>query len=75
MQDLDAKVIDVDFKDFKNGKYKFLSFFAKKARGMMAAHIIKHRVKTPAGLRNFNTGGYYFSDDQSTPERYVFLRD
>ena len=59
---IDLKSINVDvvtptFKDFKNGKHKFISFYAKKARGMMADFIIRNKVKAPSKLLSFDCGG------------------
>ena len=50
---LQARVIDVDFKDLKNGQYKIISFYAKKARGLMARYVIKERIQTVDHLRDF----------------------
>ena len=72
---LKATLINVDFKDIKNGQYKIISFYAKKARGMMARYVIEHKIDSVAALRNFNTQGYYYSAEQSKPEHLVFLRD
>lgn len=72
---IDARIITPTFKDLKNGKYKFLSFFAKKARGLMAAYLIKERVTTLKGLKAFDSEGYRYSEDQSRGDDWVFLRD
>lgn len=72
---LQARVIDTEFKDLKNGQYKIISFYAKKARGMMARYVIRERLRDPAGLKDFNAHGYYFSAEQSGPDQLVFLRD
>lgn len=71
---LQAKIITPVFKDFKNGQYKIISFFAKKARGMMARYIIQQRVKTLSKLKAFDVDGYQFSAEQSTAQQLVFLR-
>lgn len=68
-------VISVEFKDFSNGKFKVVSFFAKKARGMMANYMVKNQFTEATQLRAFDTGGYYFDDKESTESNYVFLRD
>lgn len=73
--DLDAEVISPVFKDFSNGKYKILSFFAKKARGAMAAWVIQNRIKNPNKLKEFDVDGYRYSEEQSTRAQPVFLRD
>jgi len=72
---LSATLINVDFKDLKNGQYKIISFYAKKARGMMARYVIKNKVDSVADLKHFSEQGYYFSDEQSKPNHLVFLRD
>jgi cytoplasmic iron level regulating protein YaaA (DUF328/UPF0246 family) len=72
---IDARIITPTFKDLKNGRYKFLSFYAKKARGLMARYIIDNRVSTLKGLKDFDCAGYYFSESQSRGDNWVFLRD
>lgn len=72
---LNARVIDVDFKDMKNGQYKIISFYAKKARGLMARWVIKERIAKPEQLSAFGYEGYRFSADDSSANHLVFLRD
>jgi cytoplasmic iron level regulating protein YaaA (DUF328/UPF0246 family) len=72
---LNAQVVNVQFKDLKDGKYRFMSFYGKQARGAMAAFMVRERVKTLKGLRAFDGGGYYFSEAQSQEYDWVFLRD
>ena len=72
---LDAEVITPVFKDLKNGDYKIISFFAKKARGVMARYIVEQQLNEPEGLKAFCGAGYYYSHEQSTAENWVFLRD
>lgn len=71
---LDADIISPVFKDYKNGQYKIISFFAKKARGMMAAHVIKNRIDSPAGICEFDMAGYRYSAKDSSDAAPVFLR-
>ena len=71
---LRARVIDCSFEDYKNGQYKIISFFAKKARGLMARYAIEHQAKTPAVLKKFNTDGYAYASDVSTADHFVFRR-
>lgn len=71
---LNARVIAPVFKDEKNGQFKVISFWAKKARGMMARFIMTEQPKTVAELRQFNTGGYRFNADESTESELVFYR-
>lgn len=72
---LNARVIDTVFKDCKNGQHKIISFYAKKARGLMARYVIKERLQDPEGLKDFNTDGYYFDASASSENKLVFLRD
>lgn len=72
---LKARVVTPVFKDFKNGQYKIISFYAKKARGLMAAYLIKNAITEPEQLKNFDSDGYYFSKALSTTDEWVFLRD
>lgn len=72
---VEARIITPSFKDLKNGRYKFLSFYAKKARGLMARYIVDNRVSTLKGLKEFDVDGYYFSESQSRGDNWVFLRD
>lgn len=72
---IEARIITPVFKDLKNGRYKFLSFYAKRARGLMTRHIIANRVSTLKGLKAFDAAGYYFSESQSRGDTWVFLRD
>jgi len=72
---LKAKVINVDFLDAKNGKYKVISFFAKKARGLMAQYIIKNQINEPEGLKGFDYEGYWFDADSSSETSYIFKRE
>ena len=71
---LRPRVIECVFEDWKNGQYKIISFFAKRARGLMARHAVKKRIKTPAGLKKFDAEGYAFDAGASEPDRFVFRR-
>jgi cytoplasmic iron level regulating protein YaaA (DUF328/UPF0246 family) len=72
---LQARVIDTEFRDLKNGQYKIISFYAKKARGLMARFVIRERLREPQALRDFGEQGYRFCSEQSTANKLVFLRD
>lgn len=67
-------VVKVQFRDFKNGDYKIISFFAKKARGMMARFVITEQVDHIEGLKDFRLGGYQYDAATSTEHELVFLR-
>ena len=72
---LKADVITPQFKDLKNGQYKMISFFAKKARGIMARYIIDNSITEPEALKSFAEAGYYYSEAESKGDQWVFLRD
>jgi uncharacterized protein len=71
---LKPRVIDCQFEDWKNGEYKIISFFAKRARGLMARFAIQQRLETPEGLKSFDLDGYRLAPDVSSPDRLVFRR-
>lgn len=71
---LKARVIECVFEDWKTGQYKVISFFAKKARGLMARYAITRRVVTPRQLEQFDLEGYAFDASVSDPDRLVFRR-
>ena len=71
---LKVPVITPEFKDYKNGKLKIISFFAKKARGMMVRYIIDTDAKTVEDLKGFNYDGYQFDAHLSEGNQLVFTR-
>ena len=71
---LRARVIECVFEDWKGGDYKIISFYAKRARGLMARYAITQRVATPHQLQGFDLDGYAFAPASSTAERLVFRR-
>lgn len=73
-KELDGCLITPAFKDEKNGKYKIISFYAKKARGMMADYIVRNGIEDVAGLKKFKSAGYKFDKASSTDSELVFLR-
>ena len=73
-KELESPVITPVFKDWKNGKYKVISFFAKKARGEMASWAVRNKIATPAGLKKFKGGGYKFDKALSDETSWVFTR-
>ncbi len=74
-KELNARLITPQFKDWKNGQYKMISFYAKKARGLMCRFAIENRITQADDLKGFNLDGYYFSEEQSEGNNWVFLRD
>jgi len=71
---LKARVVDCVFEDHKAGVYKVISFHAKRARGLMARHLIVNRITTVDGVRGFDAEGYGYVADASGPDRLVFRR-
>ena len=71
---LKARVVECAFEDWKGGRYKVISFFAKRARGLMARYAIERRIATPKQLERFNVDGYAFAAEVSRPQRLVFRR-
>ena len=72
---LKVQMISPIFKDFKNGKLKIISFYAKKARGMMSRHLIEQNASTLEDIRSFTEAGYRFSEEETTnPMQPVFVR-
>ena len=72
---LDAEIITPVFKDLKGGKYKVISFYAKKARGQMARFIIENELNESDALRRFRRDGYRYNRAESTAREPVFTRD
>ncbi|HWV14786.1 MAG TPA: peroxide stress protein YaaA [Cellvibrio sp.] len=71
---LNAEIITPIFKDQKNGQYKIISFFAKKARGLMSAYIIQNRITEPEAIKQFDIAGYGFNAKLSSERDWVFTR-
>ena len=71
---LEANVITPAFKEHRDGKYKFLSFFGKKARGLMAGFILQNKLKKPEQIKRFNVDGYQFNEELSGESDWVFTR-
>ena len=71
---LDARIITPVFKDEKNGTFKIISFYAKKARGLMSAWIIRQQVNDPEALKDFDVAGYQFDPAASQGDTLVFTR-
>ena len=71
---LAGRIIKPVFLDEKNGKFKVISFYAKKARGLMSRYIIENRLSKPEQLTGFNSEGYFFDAENSSAEELVFKR-
>ncbi|RZF54796.1 peroxide stress protein YaaA [Acinetobacter halotolerans] len=72
---IQAEIIKPVFLDQKNGKYKVISFYAKKARGLMARYLIENQLSEAEQLKAFNSEGYYFDAGSSSNKELVFKRD
>ncbi len=71
---LKGQIIKPVFLDEKNGKFKVISFYAKKARGLMSRYIIENRLSKPEQLTGFDSEGYFFDAESSSAEELVFKR-
>ena len=71
---LKAEVVTPVFKDYSNGSYQVIGFFAKKARGMMARYLVDHQIDNPEALKDFSREGYAFSPKLSGSHEWVFTR-
>lgn len=74
IKELRAEVINPEFKDMKNGSYKMISFYAKKARGLMTRFIVENEISSPRDLSAFDLDGYAFNPRLSKPGKPVFTR-
>ncbi len=73
-KDLDCPVISPVFQDAKDGKYKIISFYAKRARGLMARYVVENRITDPLDLKGFNLDGYKYYAAESKVDKPVFRR-
>jgi uncharacterized protein len=73
-KDLDCTVVSPVFHDAKDGQYKIISFYAKRARGLMARYVVENRIADPADLKGFNSDGYKYYPAESKLNKPVFRR-
>ena len=71
---LKARIVNIDFREDKNGELKFVSFFAKKARGLMTKYIIENSINIPEDLRGFDYENYRYEENASTKDKLLFVR-
>ena len=71
---LAAEIITPVFEDWKGGRYKIISFYAKRARGLMTRYAIDHQLSDAEALKAFDTDGYRFAPEVSDTHRWVFRR-
>ena len=74
-KDINGRIITPVFMDKKDDKYKIISFYAKKARGLMSAYIIKNKISAVDGIKNFDTDGYSYNAAMSEGDSWVFTRE
>lgn len=74
LQHLPAVVITPVFKDYKNGSYKNITIYAKRARGLLCRYMIEHRIENPEELKHFSKEDYRFDPSRSSEFEWVFLR-
>ena len=72
---LNAEIITPRFEDEKNGQYKVISFYAKKARGLMVKYAADNKLTNAEQLKQFNLAGYYYVDELSDDKTWTFRRD
>lgn len=72
---IQGRIITPRFEDAKNDGYKVVSFYAKKARGLMVNYAAKHQIQDVEDLKYFNTDGYYFAPSVSDENHWVFRRE
>lgn len=72
---IDHPVVQCQFLDKFRGNYRFMSFYGKRARGLMARHIVTQKIDNVAGLKRFSSNGYRFDKDRSSKAKLVFTRD
>ena len=75
LKKIKSEVITPSFKDHKNGKYQMISFFAKKARGLMCRFMIQNKITNAEELKAFDLEGYYFNNNLSQGNNWVFTRE
>ncbi len=71
---LKARIITPAFKEHKNGQYQMVSFFAKRARGLMSRFIVQNQISNPEEMKAFDIEGYYFNNELSNGDSWVFTR-
>ncbi len=75
LQKNDVQVITPRFEDEKSGKFKVISFYAKKARGLMVKYACQHAITDVEQLKEFDLEGYYYCEDLSNNDSWVFRRN
>jgi cytoplasmic iron level regulating protein YaaA (DUF328/UPF0246 family) len=71
---VEGRIITPQFKERKNGSYRMIGVFAKKARGLMSRYIIDHQLSDPESIKDFDVDGYRFNSKLSKDDQWVFTR-
>jgi uncharacterized protein len=71
---LNGRLLNINFKEIKDGRTRVVAIFAKRARGMMADFILSKRIESPAGIKKFHLGGYHYSKELSDDSQWTFVR-
>lgn len=71
---LKGRLLNINFKETRDGKTRIVAIFAKRARGMMADYILRNRIEKPEQIKKFNQGGYRFSRELSDDKQWTFVR-
>lgn len=73
-KDINAEIITPAFKEYKNGEYKMIGIYAKRARGLLSRYIIQNQLSDPEDIKNFDVDGYKFNNKLSKGNNWVFTR-
>ena len=71
---IEGRILNINFKELRDGKYRFVSFAAKRARGLMARYMIDNRITRPSQLRQFDVDRYAFNEALSRDDEWIFTR-
>lgn len=72
---IEARILNISFKENRAGTYKIIAIYAKKARGLMVDFVIRNRIDNPELMKGFDSDGYAFNESLSTTDNWVFCRD
>ncbi len=72
---LDGRVLDVKFRDLRGDTYRTISFYLKRLRGTLSDFVVRNQITDPEELKSFTGRNYYFSEEKSSEDEFVFLRD
>ena len=71
---LKSKMITANFKQLKDGNYKTIAIFSKRARGLMTRYIVDNNINSIEGIKGFNSDGYLFTESLSSDNELIFTR-